>query len=201
MAAGGGRSVAEHSPREFIGERVPALYPLILVLQAVKPVLQALALGVDAQNHTTYRRGVKGAARGRGAGPPTGPSPGRPPPLPRFHALRPDPPPYPPGSEGGQCSDRHPTLLVPQIRAWGSCSSSTRDQSSTGAECSGVLGDKGWRQKRARKGQGSSTVHSPQVYQGFWPQGLGVQPEALTITTSHACSTDCWVTLQASFPL
>lgn len=66
VAAGGGWSVAEHSPREFIGERVPALYPLILVLQAVKPVLQALALGVDAQNHTTYRRGVKGAARGRG---------------------------------------------------------------------------------------------------------------------------------------
>lgn len=143
-------------------------------------------------------RGQPGAG---GAGPPTGPSPGRPPPLPRFHALRPDPPPYPPGSEGGQCSDRHPTLLVPQIRAWGSCSSSTWDQSSTGAECSGVLGDKGWRQTRARKGQGSSTVHSPQVYQGLRPQGLGVQPEALTITTSHACSTDCWVTLQASFPL
>lgn len=150
VAAGGGRSVAEHSPREFIGQRVPALYPLVLVLQAVKPVLQALALGVDAQNHTTCRRGVKGAARGRGAGPPTGPFPGRPPRLPRFHALRPDPPPYPPGSEGGQCSDRHPTLLVPQIRAWGSCSSSTQDQSSTGACVRG----QGMEAKKSKKGPG-----------------------------------------------
>lgn len=47
MAAGGGQSVAEHSPREFVGECVPALYPLVLVLQAVKPVLQTLTLGVD----------------------------------------------------------------------------------------------------------------------------------------------------------
>lgn len=43
-----GRSVAEHGPREFVGERVPAFDPLVLVLQAVKPVLQALALGIDA---------------------------------------------------------------------------------------------------------------------------------------------------------
>lgn len=48
-----GQSVAEYSPWELIGERVPTLNPLVLVLQAVKPVLQALALGVDAQNHTT----------------------------------------------------------------------------------------------------------------------------------------------------
>lgn len=52
-AAGGGQSVAEHSPREFVGQCVPAFNPLVLVLQTVKPVLQALALGIDAQNHTT----------------------------------------------------------------------------------------------------------------------------------------------------
>lgn len=50
-AAAGGQSVTEHGPWELVGERVPALDPLVLVLQAVKPVLQALALGVDAQNH------------------------------------------------------------------------------------------------------------------------------------------------------
>lgn len=50
-AAGGGWSVAEHSPWELVGERVPALYPLVLVFQAVKPVLQALTLSVDAQDH------------------------------------------------------------------------------------------------------------------------------------------------------
>lgn len=61
-AAGEGGSVAEHGPREFVGERVPALNPLVLVLQAVKPVLQALALGVDAQDHATCRRGAEGAA-------------------------------------------------------------------------------------------------------------------------------------------
>lgn len=40
---------------------MPALDPLVLVLQAVKPVLQALALGIDAQNHTTCRRGARAA--------------------------------------------------------------------------------------------------------------------------------------------
>lgn len=54
-AGGRGRSVAEHGPRELVGECVPALYPLVLVLQAVKPVLQALSLGVDAQNHAACR--------------------------------------------------------------------------------------------------------------------------------------------------
>lgn len=48
-----GQSIAEYSPWELIGECVPALNPLVLVLQAVKPVLQALPLGIDAQNHTT----------------------------------------------------------------------------------------------------------------------------------------------------
>ena len=73
--AGGGRgssgrwaSVAEHSPWELAGEHVPALDALVLVLQAVKPVLQALPLGVDAQNHTTCRR-TGGAAGAQG--PPT----------------------------------------------------------------------------------------------------------------------------------
>lgn len=56
-----GGSVAEHGPRELVGECVPALYPLVLVLQAVKPVLQALSLGIDAQNHATCR-GEPGAA-------------------------------------------------------------------------------------------------------------------------------------------
>lgn len=62
-AAGGGWSVAEHSPWEFVGESVPALYPLVLVFQAVKPVLQAFTLSIDAQNHTSCRKGVKGVAR------------------------------------------------------------------------------------------------------------------------------------------
>lgn len=57
-----GGSVAEHGPRELVGECVPALYPLVLVLQAVKPVLQALSLGIDAQNHAACR-GEPGAAR------------------------------------------------------------------------------------------------------------------------------------------
>lgn len=48
-----GQSVAEYSPWELIGERVPTLNPLVLVLQTVKPVLQALTLGIDAQNHPT----------------------------------------------------------------------------------------------------------------------------------------------------
>lgn len=48
-----GQSVAEHSPWELIGERVPTLDPLVLVLQAVKPMLQALPLRIDAQNHST----------------------------------------------------------------------------------------------------------------------------------------------------
>lgn len=56
-----GQSVAEHSPRELVGECVPTLNPLVLVLQAVKPVLQALALGIDAQNHSTYERGQRGS--------------------------------------------------------------------------------------------------------------------------------------------
>lgn len=56
-----GQSVAEYSPWELIGERVPTLNPLVLVLQAVKPVLQALALGVDAQNHTTCGRDQRGS--------------------------------------------------------------------------------------------------------------------------------------------
>ena len=50
-----GGSVAEHGPRELVGECVPSLYPLVLVLQAVKPVLQALSLGIDAQNHAACR--------------------------------------------------------------------------------------------------------------------------------------------------
>lgn len=66
--AGGGRSVAEHGPREFVGERVPAFDPLVFVLQAVKPMLQALALGIDAQNNTACGRGVERAARGLGWG-------------------------------------------------------------------------------------------------------------------------------------
>lgn len=57
-----GQSVAEYSPWELIGERVPTLNPLVLVLQTVKPVLQALALGIDAQNHPTCGRD-KGAAK------------------------------------------------------------------------------------------------------------------------------------------
>jgi hypothetical protein len=36
---------------------VPALNPLVLVLQAVKPVLQALAFGIDAQNHAACGSG------------------------------------------------------------------------------------------------------------------------------------------------
>lgn len=48
-----GQSVAEYSPWELIGECMPTLNPLVLVLQAVKPVLQALTLGIDAQNHST----------------------------------------------------------------------------------------------------------------------------------------------------
>lgn len=54
-----GTSVAEHSPRELICECVPALNPLVLVLQAIKPVLQAFTLGIDAQNHSTCRRGQR----------------------------------------------------------------------------------------------------------------------------------------------
>lgn len=57
-----GQSVAEYSPWELIGERVPTLNPLVLVLQTVKPVLQALTLGIDAQNHPTCGRD-RGAAK------------------------------------------------------------------------------------------------------------------------------------------
>lgn len=61
--AAGGQSVAEHSPWELAGERVPALDPLVLVLQAVKPVLQALPLGIDAEDHTACRgRGGRGVS-------------------------------------------------------------------------------------------------------------------------------------------
>lgn len=83
LGAGGGgggsgrrASVAEHGPRELAGECVPALDALVLVLQAVKPVLQALPLGVDAQNHATCGR-TGGAAGAQG------------PPTPRFCAQRP----------------------------------------------------------------------------------------------------------------
>lgn len=41
---------------------MPALDPLVLVLQAVKPVLQALALSIDAQNHASCKKGAKGGA-------------------------------------------------------------------------------------------------------------------------------------------
>lgn len=57
-----GQSVAEHSSRELVGERVPTLNPFVLVLQTVKPVLQALTLGVDTQNHSACGRG-RGATR------------------------------------------------------------------------------------------------------------------------------------------
>lgn len=47
-------SVAEDSSWQLVGECVPALDLLVLVLQAVEPMLQPLALGIDAQHHTTY---------------------------------------------------------------------------------------------------------------------------------------------------
>lgn len=56
-----GGSVAEHGPWQLVGERVPALDPLVLVLQAIKPVLQALALGIDAQNHAACRGEPRGS--------------------------------------------------------------------------------------------------------------------------------------------
>lgn len=50
-----GCSVAEDSPWQLVCQRVPALDFLVLVLQAVKPVLQPLAFGVDPQHDSTLR--------------------------------------------------------------------------------------------------------------------------------------------------
>lgn len=118
-AAGGGWSVAEHSPWELVGERVPALYPLVLVFQAVKPVLQALTLSVDAQDHAACKNRAKWVAgdtatpRGLQTSAPIRLSLWTQSPypkttlsrfcMPRLYSL-----PCPPDSEGGQWSDHMP---------------------------------------------------------------------------------------------
>lgn len=174
-----GGSVAEHGPRELVGERVPALDPLVLVLQAIKPVLQALALGIDAQNHAACRgepRGSQDTVTSDSQGLSGASTPWHPSQTlcstARLSSL-------PTCSEGGPWSDCH-TLgaPTPPVRAQGSCSSFTQDQSSTCGAAQGLV---------LVPGQLHCTATKPTPNVG--PRGLRVQPEGLTIITFYPCST------------
>lgn len=196
LGAGGGgggsgrrASVAERGPRELAGECVPALDALVLVLQAVKPVLQALPLGVDAQNHATCGR-TGGAAGAQG------------PPTPRrgtrapsqvlcskaslSHCLL--------GSEHEQDLPSMPHSSP--VRAQPSCPSSTR--AGIGAGCRGSVRGQGMGPEEGRK---APLCAATRPTRNLGPLGFRVQPEALPIIVSCLCSTtQCCVALPERLP-
>ena len=192
--AGGGGSVAEHGPRELVGERVPALDPLVLVLQAIKPVLQALALGIDAQNHAACRgepRGSRDTVTSDSQGFSGTSTPWHPSQTlcskARLSSL-------PTRSEGGPWSDCH-TLGAPPLHSPN--------------QGPGILL---FLYPGPEQYLGGSTVAcvgaraaplctATKPTRNLGPQGLRVQPEGLTIITSYPCSTtDCCVTQPGLFP-